>query len=510
MIKQIEAAGLSGMTGKPTKHGNTSLFAKLLAMLEKHAELSSKGKGLQRHGAISKGKGVNGLVEPGLAKPSLSKLGLAQQTDPLIAAKSKHLLALATKSQAENKDHSDEDATVMLNAHIIIDPATQLKKAANTEKTALLIAGLSGEKSGGLTSDNPQNEVKTALNKGADKTDQINTLLSKMTQSASEKAGSGKSADASVADKQAQTMASASTPTHKPIDASMSAMQKNQLAEQAAQALQSGGLKQTDDTDITHKADKAAVRSVTEGQKTPDNQNPSGKADQKSPAEVMSIAASAHLQKTKAVQAQQMQQPATASLASAGQISISDTSLADSGSQFADNKGGQDARLLTTAMADARSTTSSASTQTNFQTYLTSKTTPAMSLFDSMNHIAQSAKNGQTRLEIQLDPANLGKIHISLQSDAAKQLQIHIIVDQSMTRAALEQQLPQLRSALTQQGFDLSGFSMDSQGQQASNGSDGKHQHSHHGSEPMETGMGNAPIIHAQHAVPGSGLSIRV
>ncbi len=87
-----------------------------------------------------------------------------------------------------------------------------------------------------------------------------------------------------------------------------------------------------------------------------------------------------------------------------------------------------------------------------------------MSMLESIQYIAQSARDGKTRLEIQLEPAHLGKIHVSLQTDAAKQLQVHLIADQNSTRQAIEQQLPALRQALAQQGLDLSGFSMGSHG----------------------------------------------
>ena len=126
---------------------------------------------------------------------------------------------------------------------------------------------------------------------------------------------------------------------------------------------------------------------------------------------------------------------------------------------------------MSTMGADMRSGSTSSTNGTQFQNYLTSKVAPTMTVFDSMQHIAQSASNGQTKLEIQLDPAHLGKIQITLQTDASKQLQVHMVVDQGTTRAAIDQQLPALRAALAQQGFDLSGFSMGSQSQESGFGS---------------------------------------
>ncbi|MBL4775151.1 MAG: flagellar hook-length control protein FliK [Mariprofundus sp.] len=497
MIEQVNGAGLSGITGKSTKHGKNSLFAKLMSMLEKHTELSGKGKGFQlQAGKLSKGEGLAGLSE---------------KTDPLMLAKSKHLLALAAKGKTESEN--DEAVMPLLTAHMIIDSTVQLKKTG-------------------------ENGSNVGLIKGFEKADQGNVLLDKMAQMMAEKQvdmltpQQKNKLGQQVQDTELKPTPLASGKGDAPEllvqkgQVSEQLVQKGQMSEQALKMAQPGGLGKTDgvavNTALNLQAD-AAVRAV-ETQALADkkalvvaqaNHTSSAKSDVKTLAEAMSLTAANHVQKFKAVQSQQAQQvqPLTAaSLVSSGQLSMSEVSLADSGSQFSDQRGGQDARLLNAAMGDAKLTSSSTSTQSNFQSYLTSKTTPPMSLFDSMNHIAQSAKNGQTKIEIQLDPANLGKIHISLQSDASKQLQVHMIVDQSMTRAALEQQLPQLRSALAQQGFDLSGFSMDSQDQQTSNGGDDNAQKSksHHSAEQTETNMADISTVQSQKSMPGSGLSIRV
>jgi len=81
-------------------------------------------------------------------------------------------------------------------------------------------------------------------------------------------------------------------------------------------------------------------------------------------------------------------------------------------------------------------------------------------VMDAMNEIAQSAKSGHTRLDIQLEPAHLGKIHISLQTDAAKQLMVHIAAEQTVSQQVIQQNMPQLRHALEQQGLSLGQFSM--------------------------------------------------
>ncbi|MDX8404783.1 MAG: flagellar hook-length control protein FliK [Mariprofundus sp.] len=180
----------------------------------------------------------------------------------------------------------------------------------------------------------------------------------------------------------------------------------------------------------------------------------------------------------------------------------------DTGAQSGD-KGNQDGRSFQPLAADSRLSTSPTVSSSNFQQYLNHKPTPTMTMFDSIQHIVQSAKNGQTKLEIQLDPANLGKIRISLQSDENKQLQIHMMVDQSTTRTALDQQLPALKHALAQQGLNLSGFTMGSHGEQAKPHSQA--------SNPQQTEKDNvdttiSSIVASRHSAPHSenGLSIHI
>jgi flagellar hook-length control protein FliK len=177
---------------------------------------------------------------------------------------------------------------------------------------------------------------------------------------------------------------------------------------------------------------------------------------------------------------QQTGQAVTGLSADAGPVSAQQQSSADassghSGNQSSDN-GTQGFSLMT---SNVRTEGAVAVSGSGFHNYLSQKTDHGMNIIDSMQYIARSAKNGKTRLEIQLEPANLGKIQISLQTDAAKQLQIHLIADQGATRHAIEQQLPALKTALAQQGLDLSGFSMgsgregapfDSRGRPESNG----------------------------------------
>jgi len=81
----------------------------------------------------------------------------------------------------------------------------------------------------------------------------------------------------------------------------------------------------------------------------------------------------------------------------------------------------------------------------------------------AMREIGRAASRKQFRIELRLEPAHLGKIQVYLDSDASKQIQVHIVVDQSTSRQVIEQHLPSLRQALDQQGLDMGSFSMASQ-----------------------------------------------
>jgi len=102
----------------------------------------------------------------------------------------------------------------------------------------------------------------------------------------------------------------------------------------------------------------------------------------------------------------------------------------------------------------------------DFQTHLAYRSQRAFTPADTMLEIVKSAKKGSTSLELQLEPANLGKVHVSIQIDAQKQIQVAFTVDQQVSRQALEQQMPQLKLALSQQGLDLGSFSMQMNQQQ--------------------------------------------
>ncbi len=117
-----------------------------------------------------------------------------------------------------------------------------------------------------------------------------------------------------------------------------------------------------------------------------------------------------------------------------------------------------DNAMAMTTGATAFQTSASAASTTGPAAGAAQSSAP-MPLHEAIRHIAHSAKQGKTRLDIQLEPAHLGRIHISLTTDASRHIQIHLIADQSATRHMIEQQLPLLRHALAEQGLDLSGFS---------------------------------------------------
>jgi len=134
-------------------------------------------------------------------------------------------------------------------------------------------------------------------------------------------------------------------------------------------------------------------------------------------------------------------------------------------------------------------------------------------VMDAMNEIAHSAKSGRTRLDIQLEPAHLGKIHISLQTDAAKQLMVHIAAEQTVSQQVIQQNMAQLRHALEQQGLSLGQFSM-SAGSQDSSGTDqqfnGRHEWG--AMNRLSSGVSPAPVqAGTQTTSSGHGrLSIHV
>jgi len=552
MIEQTHGAGLSGIagaTGKGAKNSlnaKNSLFGKLLVMLEQHGKLAGKGHALLL--------GKDGKLAT-----------LSNKGDPLIASKSKHLLALAAKGKHHVKSQADDQATPLLAAHAFIDAAILSKKSVQSGKAIVALQTISGKHEQSAMAGKAvlqTSAFETAGTKGnhgieTGKTDKIgqaqlaeaklsgaesNAGLFTSEKSTSDKSATGVEQTKSAVQKIAQGLAHQTQNSAPVAGANLQASEQTQVmagkesvsisrqpaaveSRQSGQklaAFESGQVGQTEQKLAAFEPGQsrqkmAATQWIDERIASATGQNSQVAAEKtamRTNAESANALAGAHFQQNKAVQLQQAQSVTTNSAAATAGIAISgdpDASLADTGSQASD-KGNQDGRLTAALSGDAKAANASAASSTSFHQYLSGKTMPSMTLFDTMNHIAQSASKGKTRLEIQLEPANLGKIQISLQSDAAKQLQVHIIVDQGTTRAALEQQLPQLRSALAQQGFDLSGFSMGSQNQQNSTGN--THQ-GRQGDQAHQFAIPSEDIIqpstaNVRRAAGDAGLSIRI
>lgn len=87
----------------------------------------------------------------------------------------------------------------------------------------------------------------------------------------------------------------------------------------------------------------------------------------------------------------------------------------------------------------------------------------AARIVPALEAIVHAARTGATRIEVQLEPAHLGKIHVVLHSNARQQIHIHIAVEQGASRQIVEEHLPILRQMMAQQGLNPGNFSMDSQ-----------------------------------------------
>jgi len=125
----------------------------------------------------------------------------------------------------------------------------------------------------------------------------------------------------------------------------------------------------------------------------------------------------------------------------------------------------------------------------------------------AMQEIGHAASQERYRLELNLDPAHLGKIKVYLDSDANKQIQVHLVVDQNASRQIIEQHLPALRQALAQHGLDMGGFSMDSH-----HGQDGQASASQHEQSDYAAATSNIPLETPapQKSSTNARLSIRV
>jgi len=497
MIEQTHGAGLSGIAGIAAKgakgalNAKNSLFGKLLVILEQHGKQTGKGSAL-------------------LMGKTGKQATLSHKGEALIASKSEHLLALAAKGKQHIKSQTDDPASMLIAAHAFINAAIQSNKPDHSGKAgvALQATPVKGEQ----TAMAGKVLIKASLFDASGSNGQSDKASDKAAQAllTDAKLSGAKSAHAvDQTQKIVPGLAQVQSPASA-TDNQLQATEKAQLMAGKENAAIRQQLAAGESAQKMAAAESAQRGKNMDGRQLTDEQIANA-AGQTNPAAVEKTAMRAKSKSANALAAAQSQQQSTAanSTATMAGIAIPDASLKDTGSQTTGN-GNQDGRFITAPGGDTKAANAQTASSASFHQYLSSKATPSMTLFDSMNHIAQSASKGKTRLEIQLDPANLGKIQISLQSDAAKHLQVHIIADQSGTRQLIDQQLPQLKSALAQQGFDLSGFSMDSRGQNASSGGDhsqGKRTVSH----TAETTMDTVNLIASPNrTASGSGLSIRI
>ena len=520
MIEQINGTGLSGITGKSGKQGKSSLFAKLFAMLEKHAEVSGKGKDAALNG-IGHGKG----------KPIIAA---SDKGDPLLAAKGKQLLAMAAKDKTGSNKLAEETATPLI-TNVIIDQQAQTKAAERTGKVNVLIAEQhgtdKGEQANAALKQPAKGETKTApgtfsLHAGtdADEAEQPTQSVNKPVAATTD--NKPLAANAATTDNkplaatkplvsETKTAATATAENHaQPL---LTAAKAEAVTSAKAGIDKPAAAGQSSVQTTATAPERQVLRSDTEqyvAATTPASKPRADKVDIQGKAEA-SQAAAIQPQHGKTPQTQAAQNSNSNSTVTASAVAQSgsfDASTADSQSGSSD-KGNQEGRSMSALSGDAKSNSSTAASNANFQSYLTGKSAPSMSVFESMNHIAQSAGKGQNKLEIQLEPLNLGKIQIILQTDAAKQLHVHMVVDQGTTRAALELQLPVLKAALSQQGFDLSGFSMDSNGQQQAFNEEGNGRRGH-ADMPELSAITIESTVTAMQQQPGrsadGSLSIRV
>jgi flagellar hook-length control protein FliK len=67
--------------------------------------------------------------------------------------------------------------------------------------------------------------------------------------------------------------------------------------------------------------------------------------------------------------------------------------------------------------------------------------------------IAASARSGNSRFEIRLDPADLGRIDVRIDVDRTGQVTSHLTVEKPETLSLLRQDAPQLQQALNDAGL---------------------------------------------------------
>lgn len=88
-------------------------------------------------------------------------------------------------------------------------------------------------------------------------------------------------------------------------------------------------------------------------------------------------------------------------------------------------------------------------------------------------HIATFSRNGLHSAEIRLHPEDLGSLQISLRVQQ-DQAQIHIVSEHAHIRHAMEQAMPQLRTAMAESGIQLGQANVSAEGQPFATGEQGQ------------------------------------
>ncbi|MCU6217339.1 flagellar hook-length control protein FliK [Enterobacter bugandensis] len=88
-------------------------------------------------------------------------------------------------------------------------------------------------------------------------------------------------------------------------------------------------------------------------------------------------------------------------------------------------------------------------------------------------HIAIFSRNGLHSAEIRLHPEELGSLQITLRVQQ-DQAQIHIVSEHAHIRHAMEQAIPQLRTAMAESGIQLGQANVSAEGQQFAAGEQGQ------------------------------------
>jgi flagellar hook-length control protein FliK len=84
---------------------------------------------------------------------------------------------------------------------------------------------------------------------------------------------------------------------------------------------------------------------------------------------------------------------------------------------------------------------------------VTAATNAAVPLSGLALEIAVSARRGNSRFEIRLDPADLGRIDVRIDVDRSGQVTSHLTVEKPETLSLLRQDVPQLQQALNDAGL---------------------------------------------------------